>query len=69
LWENRHWFSASTFVVKIATFAKPETVWRNKSFSASCAGFVGMQALVLILVFVLIFLHFRNAEILKKQIR
>jgi hypothetical protein len=22
----KHWFSASTFVVKIATFAKPETV-------------------------------------------
>jgi hypothetical protein len=26
LWLNKHWFSASTFVVKIATFAKPETV-------------------------------------------
>ena len=23
---NQNWFSASTFVVKIATFAKPETV-------------------------------------------
>jgi hypothetical protein len=26
LWLIKHWFSASTFVVKIATFAKPETV-------------------------------------------
>jgi len=26
LWLNKVWFSASTFVVKIATFAKPETV-------------------------------------------
>jgi pyrroloquinoline quinone (PQQ) biosynthesis protein C len=26
LWLIEHWFSASTFVVKIATFAKPETV-------------------------------------------
>jgi hypothetical protein len=26
----KHWFSASTFVVKIATFAKPETVVRNQ---------------------------------------
>jgi hypothetical protein len=25
----KHWFSASTFVVKIATFAKPETVSTN----------------------------------------
>jgi len=25
LWLIKHWFSASTFVVKIATFAKPET--------------------------------------------
>jgi hypothetical protein len=26
LWLIKHWFSESTFVVKIATFAKPETV-------------------------------------------
>ena len=26
LWLIKHWFSASTFVVKIATFAKPQTV-------------------------------------------
>jgi hypothetical protein len=26
LWLIKHWFSAATFVVKIATFAKPETV-------------------------------------------
>jgi hypothetical protein len=26
LWLNKHWFSASTFVVKIATFAKRQTV-------------------------------------------
>jgi hypothetical protein len=26
LWLIKHWFSASTFVVKIATFAKPENV-------------------------------------------
>jgi hypothetical protein len=26
---NQNWFSASTFVVKIATFAKPETVIGN----------------------------------------
>jgi hypothetical protein len=25
-WLIKHWFSALTFVVKIATFAKPETV-------------------------------------------
>jgi hypothetical protein len=29
LWLIKHWFSASTFVVKIATFAKPETVHTN----------------------------------------
>ena len=29
LWLIKHWFSASTFVVKIATFAKPETVMRQ----------------------------------------
>jgi hypothetical protein len=29
LWLIKHWFSASTFVVKIATFAKPETVMGN----------------------------------------
>jgi hypothetical protein len=26
---NQNWFSASTFVVKIATFAKPENVMGN----------------------------------------
>jgi hypothetical protein len=26
LWLIKNWFSVSTFVVKIATFAKPETV-------------------------------------------
>jgi len=26
LWLIKHWFSASTFVVKIATFAKPQNV-------------------------------------------
>jgi transposase len=29
LWLIKVWFSASTFVVKIATFAKPETYMRN----------------------------------------
>jgi hypothetical protein len=29
LWLIKVWFSASTFVVKIATFAKPETVIAN----------------------------------------
>ena len=29
LWLIKVWFYASTFVVKIATFAKPETVGRN----------------------------------------
>jgi hypothetical protein len=29
LWLIKHWFSASTFVVKIATFAKPENVSGN----------------------------------------
>jgi hypothetical protein len=29
LWLIKVWFSASTFVVKIATFAKPETVVRH----------------------------------------
>jgi hypothetical protein len=30
LWLIKVWFSASTFVVKIATFAKPENVMHNK---------------------------------------
>jgi hypothetical protein len=29
LWLIKVWFSASTFVVKIATFAKPKTVMGN----------------------------------------
>jgi hypothetical protein len=29
LWLIKVWFSALTFVVKIATFAKPETVSKN----------------------------------------
>ncbi|TRX25559.1 hypothetical protein FNW25_08935 [Flavobacterium franklandianum] len=29
MWLIKVWFSASTFVVKIATFAKPETVSNN----------------------------------------
>jgi hypothetical protein len=29
LWLIKVWFSASTFVVKVATFAKPETVIRQ----------------------------------------
>jgi len=29
LWLIKHWFSASTFVVKNATFAKPQNVRRN----------------------------------------
>jgi hypothetical protein len=29
LWLIKHWFSASTFVVKVATFAKPQTVTSN----------------------------------------
>jgi len=29
LWLIKHWFSASTFVVKIATFAKRQTVMRH----------------------------------------
>ena len=29
LWLIKVWFSASTLVVKIATFAKPETVMRH----------------------------------------
>jgi len=31
LWLIKHWFSASTFVVKIATFAKPQTVRLSKN--------------------------------------
>ncbi|TRX22119.1 hypothetical protein FNW25_04515 [Flavobacterium franklandianum] len=30
MWLIKVWFSASTFVVKIATFAKPETVKNSK---------------------------------------
>ncbi|NCC88615.1 MAG: hypothetical protein EOM05_12275 [Clostridia bacterium] len=30
MWLIKVWFSASTFVVKIATFAKPETVGNNQ---------------------------------------
>jgi hypothetical protein len=26
LWFIKHWFSASTFVIKIATFANPQTI-------------------------------------------
>jgi hypothetical protein len=26
LWLIKHWFSASTLLLKVATFAKPETV-------------------------------------------
>jgi hypothetical protein len=29
LWLIKVWFSASTFVVKIPTFAKPQTVTQN----------------------------------------
>jgi len=29
LWLIKHWFSASTFVANIATFAKPQTVMPN----------------------------------------
>jgi hypothetical protein len=29
LWLIKHWFPASTFVVKVATFAKLQTVRRN----------------------------------------
>jgi hypothetical protein len=29
LWLIKVWFSASTFVVKIATFAKPQTIVRH----------------------------------------
>jgi hypothetical protein len=41
LWLIKVWFSASTFVVKIATFAKPETVVGNanlmiKPFNTFC---------------------------------
>jgi hypothetical protein len=41
LWLIKHWFSASTFVVKIATFAKPETVtskFKTKKRSAKANG-------------------------------
>jgi hypothetical protein len=31
LWSIKVWFSASTFVVKISTFAKPENVSSNAS--------------------------------------
>jgi len=31
LWLIKVWFSASTFVVQIATFAKPETVTSKRS--------------------------------------
>lgn len=34
LWLIKVWFSASTFVVKIATFAKPENVRRHCSRTA-----------------------------------
>jgi len=29
LWLIKHWFSASTFVLKITTFGKPETAASN----------------------------------------
>ncbi len=32
LWIIRVWFSASTFVLKIATFAKPENVSGNNKY-------------------------------------
>jgi hypothetical protein len=32
---NQNWFSASTFVVKIATFAKPENVIHNANKAGS----------------------------------
>ncbi|RQP12658.1 MAG: hypothetical protein EAS48_04975 [Chryseobacterium sp.] len=35
MWLIKVWFSASTFVVKIATFAKPETVIRHFKKNAS----------------------------------
>jgi len=35
LWFIKVWFSASTFVVKIATFAKPETVNLSKNSTPS----------------------------------
>jgi hypothetical protein len=34
LWLIKVWFSASTFVVKIATFAKPENV--SRQFGVTC---------------------------------
>jgi hypothetical protein len=37
LWLIKVWFSASTFVVKIATFAKPETVERHCGQSRATA--------------------------------
>jgi hypothetical protein len=36
LWLIKVWFSASTFVVKIATFAKPENVVHNSA--GKCSG-------------------------------
>jgi hypothetical protein len=35
LWLIEQWFSASTFVVKIATFAKPENVIHNANKAGS----------------------------------
>jgi hypothetical protein len=42
LWLIKVWFSASTFVVKIAIFAKPENVSRNapKSLKESWTYFI-----------------------------
>jgi len=34
LWLIKHWFSASTFVLKIATFAYPQTVSRKQIFNS-----------------------------------
>ena len=45
LWLIKVWFSASTFVVKIATFAKPETGFEKKaSGKKMVAGFTALGA-------------------------
>jgi len=46
LWLIKVWFSASTFVVKIATFAKPETVRLSKNLL-----FSGVISLAICLIF------------------
>ena len=47
LWLNKHWFTASTFVVKIATFAKPENVTSNAMKTSATTNIIYSTSLLL----------------------